>query len=312
LPPESGPSSLDLDDPEIFQEIPNAYTMRVDFRFEGQNADGSDASGAMLLVGANQVEPRALSFEVSVSGAADLGDADTVIYTELDGQIYFWSENNGCANLPANADQDSLFNNFVDTGGFLSETAQRVLPDETINGVPTYHYILGPENLDRSDPDSMDVTELTSGSVYVARDGGYVVRLVLQGIGTSNLLSANSGSQGEINYQLDFEPAPNGVTISPPDDCDVSESPQIDYPVLDDASNPTSFGGFYSYQTLKSFDVAVDFYLTSLAEDGWTLEEDNSAGGTAVMLFSMDGRKISVVISPVADGALNVILAEEP
>lgn len=44
-PPEAGPSSLDLDAPEVFQDIPGDYTLRMDFRFEGQHADGADASG---------------------------------------------------------------------------------------------------------------------------------------------------------------------------------------------------------------------------------------------------------------------------
>jgi len=312
LAPESGPSNLDLDDPEAFQEFPGDYTLTMDFSFEGENDDGADASGNLLLIAASQAEPHALSMDISASGAADLGGVDHVNYVELDDRIYFWNAQNGCANLPANSEQGLLFNDFVNTDNFLTGIAQRMLPDATINGVASYHFVLSPENLDVEDPETMDVSELTNGSIYVARDGGYIVRMLLQGTGVSQLISAEGGPLGQIDYQLDFEPAPDGVSISPPEGCAEDESQPVDYPVLDDATNPTSFGGFYSYQTEKSFDVAVDFYLTRLAEDGWTLEENNSAGGTAAMLFSKDGTRINVVISPVADGALNIILAEEP
>lgn len=266
----------------------------------------------MLLLGVNQLDPQALSMDVTVSGVADLGGVNRVIYVESDGRIYFWNAATGCVNLPGDSDQSTLFTNFVNTGGFLTGIAQRVLPDETINGVPSYHYVLGPENLDTADSQSMEISELTSGNIFVARDGGYMLRFLLEGIGVSELLTSNASLQGDISYQLDFVPAPDGVTITLPENCEEGDAPQADFPVLENATNTMAFPGFYSYQTTTDFDTALDFYLAELAAQGWLLEQDNSVGGTAAMQFSMGDRILNVVIAPIGDGLLNIILAEEP
>jgi hypothetical protein len=309
----TGPTSLDLSAPQAFQEIPGDYTLRLEFSFVGTGDDGSDASGRMFMEAANRADPVAYSMQITAEGAADLGGVDAVEMVQLDESLYFYNEVNGCLTLPADAEEESLFNNLVDTGGFLAGTAQRSLPDETINGVPAYHFALGPENLDASDPDSMEVSELSSGSVYVAQDGGYVLRLVLEGTGVSELLSGDPALEGDIFYQLDFEPAPGGVTVSAPAGCDEEEAASTDYPVLDDAINTASFGTFYNYETNYDFDYVVNFYKTELAAAGWTLADEISAGGTAALQFQMGDRNLSVVVAPVSgeEGAFSVVIAEE-
>lgn len=309
----AGPASLDLDDPEAFQEIPGDYSLRMDFRFEGVEDDGSPISGQVLIEGLNQADPIATSMDITAIGDADLGGVDHLLFVESEGRLYFYNEATGCVSLPDDEEEGSLFNNLVDTGGLLGGVAQRAQPDEVINGVPSYHFALGPENLDPSDPTSMDVQELSSGSIYVAKEGGYVVRLVLEGVGVSELLTGNGGLQGEIYYQLDFEPEPDGVTITLPEGCEDSEVPESEFPVLDDASNVAAFGGFYSYRTTYDFETVVDFYKTELAAAGWTLEDEISAGTTAALNFSMGARNLSlaIVADPNAEGALNVVIAEE-
>ncbi|MDA1329879.1 MAG: hypothetical protein DWG76_02890 [Chloroflexi bacterium] len=313
VPELAGASSLDLDDPAAFQSIPGDYTLTLDFEFTGTEADGSDASGRMIMDGANQADPFAFSMDVTVSGVADLGGVDHIQYVEIEDRLYFFTEINGCVNLPSTSEEDSLFNNIVDTGGFLTGIAERVQPNEVINGVPAFHYAIGPENLDNSDPDSMEVSELSSGAIYIAQDGGYVLRLTLEGVGVSSLLSGKEGLEGNIAYQLDFTPAPDGVSISAPESCDQADEPESDFPVLSDATNAASFGTFYSYQTRFDFDTIVDFYKTELAASGWTLSEEVSAAGTAAMLFEMGSRNLSIVVAPVpnVDGAFSVVVAEQ-
>ena len=309
---DPGPASLDLSDPNSMMEIPGDYELTMDFAFSGMLADGSLVEGAILLEGQQLTNAAASSMAISASGAADLGGVDFLEIVEIDDRSYIFNEINGCISLPANTEEDSLFNNMVDTGGLLTGILQREGPNESINGVSTYHFAITGENLDSSDFESMDVTAINEGSLYIAIDGGYVVRLIIRGEGTSDLLTGRDGLIGEIDYQLDFIPAA-GLQIVPPDGCEESSDPDSDYPLLPDASNVAAFGAIYSYQSNTSIEAAIDFYKVQLIADGWTLEQEIAAGNTAILLFTLGDRKLSVAmnIDPDNPGSLSIVLAEE-
>lgn len=306
----SGPDSLDLDDPDVYEEIPGDYFIRVEFTFSGIAEDGTEVSGQLMIDGANTAKPKNLSITMTLSGSADLDGLGTMRYVEIDDSLYFVTEELGCMAVPAV--QDSPFNDFVDTGGFLTGMANRAMPDEIVNGVDSYHFSLGQENLDTSAPAAMEVREITGGDLYIAKDGGYVVRFVIEGRGISEILSGDESIEGDIFYQLDLEPSQN-VEISLPGNCEEAGTGGTDFPVLDDASNVASFEGFYSYLTSYDFETVLDFYKTELVADRWALDNEISAGSMVALLFKMGDRNLNVAIAadPNNEGTLSVVIAEE-
>ena len=88
------------------------------------------------------------------------------------------------------------------------QQAQRVMPDETINGIPCKHYTYNLDNLQAE-------AGMTSaaGDIWVAKDGGYVVRLTMKGQGTYYGTYTSSGSL-DLVYDLYDVNAP--ITIKPP------------------------------------------------------------------------------------------------
>ncbi len=98
----------------------------------------------------------------------------------------------------------------VSAGAFLpyAPQAQRIEPDEAVNGVLSRHYRYTVENL------STEAGTITgNGDIYTAVDGGYVVRYTLNGHG--NFQQGLSGS-GAINLIYDTYDVGAAISIDSP------------------------------------------------------------------------------------------------
>jgi hypothetical protein len=304
-----GPSSLDLSDMSEFEEVLGDYSMHMDFSFMAVDASGNPVDSVLTVDGLFDEDPQATRIDMMVTGAGDLGGVDSVVWVDTGNALYFYTAVNGCAVLPSQ--DDSPYNDFVDTGGFLTGEVQRLQPDEDINGVPSYVFAITDDNLDPSDPTSMEVIEITNGRLYIAKDGGYVTRILLEGVGVSEVLTQDPSLEGDIRYQLDFNPA-TGVEILLPEGCEGADNPESDYPMLDDAKVVAAFGNYLQYTTEYDFATALEFYKTEMANLGWTLGDEIAAGSTAFLSFTMGSETLAVVISDQADaGNLSVTIGGE-
>jgi hypothetical protein len=305
----AGAPVLDLSDPTSFKELPGNYTVAMDFRFEATQADGTPIASSWRLDGVGQAEPEASRYTFSGEGAANINGSAIFEVTYIGDQSYFYTSEMGCINMTVDTTA-SPFDTMVDTGGMLTNEVQRVMPDETINGVPAYHYAITQQNLDLADPESMDVREITDGAIYVAKDGGYVLRLVMEGRGASSLLSGDESLEGDIFYQLDFTPVPSVGEITPPEGCSVAT--EAEFPIMPDATATASFQGFLSYQSPSTLEVIIDFYKTEMAAAGWSLDEENTMANIATLRFARGDEIVSVVVTFDANTSISsVIVGEE-
>ncbi len=85
---------------------------------------------------------------------------------------------------------------------------ERVQPDETVNGVPSAHYAYTAENVQ-----TKNGTVSGSGEIYVALEGGYVVRYTFDGSGTFEDLFQGSG---EVHLTYDTYDVGAPIEIRPP------------------------------------------------------------------------------------------------
>lgn len=305
----SGAQTLDLDAQGAFSELPGNYTVAMDYRFTGTQADGSPVVSSWRLDGVGQADPPASRYTFSGEGAASINGSAIFEVTYIGDQSYFYTSEIGCVNMTVE-DTASPFDSMVDTGGMLTSQVQRVLPDETINGVLSQHYAITADNIDPSDPSAMSITDFTGGDMYVAASGGYLVRLVLEGRGTSNLLTSDETLEGDIFYQLDFTPAVSVGEITPPEGC--AGATESEFPVMADASNQSSFQGFLSYQSASDLQAVVDFYKAEMGALGWSLIDENMMANIGMLRFNMGDRTVSVVITFDAGSSLSsVIVGEE-
>ena len=86
--------------------------------------------------------------------------------------------------------------------------ARRVLPDETVNGIACKHYVYDIDDL-QTESGMTDA----SGDIWVAKDGGYVVRLTMNGQGTYYDTYSASGT---LNLVYDLYDVNAPISINPP------------------------------------------------------------------------------------------------
>jgi hypothetical protein len=293
-----GPESLDLDDPAIYKEpigFVNSYQVELSFDFNATAADGSPVSGFVQASGARTLSPDAMSMSFDGQGEQDLTADLPLKFSLIDGVFTVFSPEVNCATLPAGEFTDP-FAILVDLGGFLTGQAERARPDETVNGVDTYRFALDTSNVE--DTELVESGEVTSGMLYLAREGGYVVRLEMSGTGVSEMLSGDPELVGDVEYLLNYYDFNLPVTISPPEECaSQAGGPPTDYPLTDDAAEVFNFGGLVSYTSQMDFEAVVQFYKDEMPAAGWTLTDEVALGSLALLSFENSDGTVQVSVS---------------
>jgi hypothetical protein len=259
------PDTIDLDDPALFAQpdLFNTYRTSMDYTFE---ADGP-VTGTVLLDSATQVEPYATTLEFYTYGNAVSGGGTVYTFTQILETQYAVIGGFGCqSGVPGI--QENAFNNMLDTGGMLRGEGQ-LSGEENVNGVDTYVYTVSMDNIDPLDTAGKDVRELENGLLYIAKDGGYVVRVVLEGRGVNVLLSNDPALEGDVYYELNFYDFDAPVSIEVPAGCAESTGDGSTYPIPGDATNVSQLGDtVLSFSTALTPDEAADFYVAEMEAHG--------------------------------------------
>ena len=179
-----------------------------------------------------------------------------------------------------------------------------------MNDVDTYVYEITPANITEEDAEGLEVSDV-AGQLNIAKEGFYVVRLLLTGFGTGQELSGDPNLEGDLFYELNFTELTDPVTIAAPEDCSGTDPTSFAYPLLDDASNFVSLGaGLSSYESNASFEEAVEFYKTEMAAAGWNLDQEIVFSPDALLAFSMtDGKSVQISISS-GDDVLTITIID--
>ena len=292
---EGGPEFLDLDDPLTYeepQEMLSSYRIALIFAFEGVDADGSLVQGAVTAEGERTLDPLAMRMTFDGIDNASMSGALPFSFSLVDNSYTFSAPLVGCATIPAGEFQDP-FALLIDAGGFLLGNASRMRPDEVINGIPTYGFSLDASNVE---PGELDIAQFDSGSVYLAKDGGYLVRLEMNGRGISEMLSGSPDLEGEIAYTLNYSDFNQSVDIKPPEGC-AQDSSQLEYPITPDAYQLSTVLGITSYKTDLSLEDVIQFYRDEMPGAGWTLDEEFVSGPIALLSFAGNAGTVQVTLS---------------
>jgi len=292
-----GPGSLNLDDPAVYQEPigqVDSYRVELTYTFNGTAADGSPVSGNVSGTGARTLSPEAMSMSFDGQGAEDLSAELPLKFSLIGGTYTIYAQDVGCATLPA-GEFDDPFTILVDLGGFLTGQAARVRPDEEVNGVPVYRFALDNSNVE---PSELDVEEITGGAVFVAKQGGYLVRLEMAGRGTSEMLSGDPALVGDVTYLLNYFDFDQPVTIAPPEECASQAGGGTgEFPMVEDATDVFAMAGLMSYTSKLDFEAVLQFYKDQMPQAGWTLAEEFVAGPLGLLTFTSGDRSAQVTVT---------------
>lgn len=197
----------------------DSYRLQLTFTFDGTTDNGAAVSQAIDGEMVVAREPAATSIDATLSGLAGLPGVQTFTFVQTGDQVYLILPGATCLNGPA--DEMGLGENplaaITSPAAFLGnlDSVRLAGMGEVVNGVTTTHFIFDQTAL----PDTAGTFQSLDGHLYLAQDGHYPVRLVLDGNGVLNLGRLGGAQQGITHLQLDILDANEPMSINPPAGC---------------------------------------------------------------------------------------------
>jgi hypothetical protein len=177
----------------------------------GFASDGTDVQGRAVYDSEVTTDPSALHSTLRIEGQA-------AVQLPLDQVEVVWTGDQAWVKMgpkpwfqvPVASLESEYAGQVVGVGDLLPfiQRALRIMPDGAVNGIPCKHYSYDINNL-QADA-GMSSAE---GDIWVAKDGGYVVRLTMKGQGTYYGTYTSSGSL-DLVYDLYDLNVP--ISIRPP------------------------------------------------------------------------------------------------
>ncbi len=174
--------------------------------------EDGEQTGKVEYWGEFTASPRATHGRVTLSGQASAGlPVPSFEYIVIDGETWVKLGLLPWQNVPGGVEtivgqQPYSADSFL----LAAPAAQRVMPDQTVNGIVCKHYVYSKDDVS-FEGGSLDTA---SGEIFTAADGGYVVRYTLSG--TGRLDSFFAGQTGNITLVYDLLEINSGLEIQPP------------------------------------------------------------------------------------------------
>lgn len=308
----AAPQTLSLNADNAFgQPIDvDSFQFSMAFTFEETLEDGTVNMTSVSGVGARIVDPEAMTMELTAEGMADLPIAATFTFTQIGETDYMTLPTGGCV-TGITGQTNNPFSEMLEDGGVLGALEGATLAESNVevNGVNTHHYTFDESVLALTDPTAGELNT-AEGNIWVAADGGYVVRILMEGIGSTGLLGDTSATEGQVSYELNYFGFNEPVEINPPPGCEGEG--ESEFPVMEGAANLTSIAGVQTYTSDQPFDTIVDFYKTEMAAAGWESTTEFVSEPTASLNYTKDGAdvQINVLEDISSDGFLVAIVPQ--
>ena len=206
--PEEETYTFDPDDWQASVTTLSSFRQKVVLDF---TADGSGVYSKATYEGEVTTAPTALHSVLRVEGeAASQLPSNQVELIWIGDQAWVKVGRRPWVQVPVSALETEYAGQVVGIGELLPfiQQARRVMPDETINGIPCKHYVYDISNLQTEA--GMTAAQ---GDIWVAKDGGYVVRLTMNGHGTYYGAYTSSGT---LNLVYDLFDVNAPISINPP------------------------------------------------------------------------------------------------
>jgi hypothetical protein len=288
----SGPFNL----PDAAVGLPDlsSYVATLVLSFDGTR-DGQPEKWSQTYVMQAQKDPAARLLTIEKSG--DLSDLDPVFMAEAGGTDYERVGDGACSAT------------LLETGNSLSDRMEpanllnyAIGADEagsdTVNGIPAAHYTFDQLALGQEDRTQ------STGEVWVASEGGYVVQYVLSTTAKADFFG--EGIEGTLSFDYELTDVNKPIEINIPAECPPGF---VDAPQLPDASNVASNLGVLTYDSATSVQDAAAFYQQKLPDEGWQAAgEPSITDESALLAFERDSQSLTVSISS-ENGITTILIA---
>jgi hypothetical protein len=289
-----GPGAFNLPVPTIGLAALASYRATLTRSFQGTRAGMPETWSQTYVMLVNR-NPAARQFAYHSSPQA----TTQAVMTEMNGALYQLAEGVGCTASVIR--KDLSLAKTREPAGFLSSLiGAEAAGSKIVNGVAATHYIFDERALGQAG------VAKSTGELWVAADGGYVVKYTLVTNGSQDYFGG--GAEGTITWDYELTDVNQAVDIRAPDEC---PSGLVDAPVIADATSVVKLPGALRYTTITTMGDAKDFYQKQLPTQGWQPTSPPSVErGTALMDFSKEGQQMTVMITA-ADGRTRVLITLE-
>jgi hypothetical protein len=287
VPLEFGGGPFNLTDTTVGLAELSSYTASLRVAFDGSEA-GQASQWATVLTLHRGTDPLAL--EVTFQRPDE--DAPRLYLAELAGAAYERRDGGPCT--AALADPTAgLADQYQPALAISPLVGADEAGTETVNAIAASHYTFDERALGFA-----GFSEST-GDVWIAADGGYVVRYRLTTRAGPEYFGREA--QGTMTWEYELSGVNEPVEIAVPEDCPAG---LIDVPMPPDATNLRSLPGFLAFETALPPSETGAFYRDSLAGLGWELAKTAMITETAALLnFSQAGSSLTVSVTGVPDGS---------
>lgn len=162
---------------------------------------------------------------------------------------------------------------------------------EIVNGIVTNRYAvdlaamgLGDGNRSRSE-------------VWVAQEGGYVVRFTGETEGVLTGFGTGQPGQGMSRWTYDLQQVNSLDVIHLSAPCLAAKAAAERIPIHPSALNLNTYGGVTTYQSEEDLAALVDFYRSELAERGWLVNERVSFDSLVILDARFENQSIEVTLT---------------
>lgn len=207
-----------------------------------------------------------------------------------------------CTMISGDPESNSMASGMLAPGRLGGVNDAKYIGVETVNGIKTKHY--------RYDESAATIAGFgkVSGDIWVAADGGYVVKDQMSWQGAAGLFGSSAAkASGEGKWTFEVLDANKPFTIVLPDAC--QQAGAVEVPILPDATDKFRMGQITTYKTATKLAAVAEFYKEKMAEAGWDLEGDPEVSDMLAMLaFIREGERAQITLGPV-DGKVQVMIA---
>lgn len=225
---------------------------------------------------------------LTYESSGDVAVPDPSLVAEATGAYYESQADGSCTGEPIDSESSPLA--LQEPVGLLPGlVGAEEAGSETANEVTANHYTFDQRALAESGRAE------TNGEVWVAVEGGYLVRFVRTSRADASYWG--EGMDGVMTWDYEL------TAINQPLDIELPAGCQVDAPAMPDAVNLLNLPRSMGYDTPSSVADVTAFYREQLPSQGWTIQEDPLDGeGGSLTRFAKGNDVLNVVVNTGEDG----------
>ncbi|HZW03755.1 MAG TPA: hypothetical protein VFF68_07505, partial [Anaerolineaceae bacterium] len=173
-----------------------------------------------------------------------------------------------------------------------------IIPDrlvtsgEIVNGIATNRYTVNQAAM------GLGEAAGSEGEVWVAREGGYIVRFAGEAEGMLGGLSAGNASQrGASRWVYDLQQVDSLETVRLAAACLAAKIEAERIPIHASATELSTFAGVTTYHSAEPLAVLADYYRGELAGAGWLVEERMAFDSLVILDARFENQYIEVTLT---------------